>query len=287
MVSPVNFANAGLEGRVRKMINDIIVRKIVETDYPLLEDFLYHAVFLPPGIEPPPKDIIFKPEIHIYIKDFGGENDCRIVAEYDGKVVGAAWTRIIPAYGHIDDKTPELAVSVLPEYRGRGIGTALITRLFELLRERGYKLTSLSVQKENPAARLYRRFGYEIIRENDEDYIMVKKLGIAVRIITDNKKDFLPLLLLGDEQESEIDKYLERGELFVLYDGVLISVYAMTDEGDGIIEIQNLATDEKFQKQSYASWLIEYVCDYYAGRYNKVILGTSSGDFIVLSKARF
>jgi len=156
------------------MINDIIVREIAETDYPLLEDFLYHAVFLPPGTEPPPRDIIFKPEIYIYIKDFGGENDCGVAAEYNGKVIGAAWTRIIPAYGHIDDKTPELAVSVLPKYRGRGVGTALMTRLFELLRERGYKLTSLSVQKENPAARLYRRLGYEIVRENDEDYIMVK-----------------------------------------------------------------------------------------------------------------
>jgi len=103
---------------------------------------------------------------------------------------------------------------------------------------------------------------------------MVKKLGITVRIITGNKKDFLPLLLLGDEQESEIDKYLERGELFALYDGVLKSVCVATDEGDGVIEIQNLATDEKCQKQGYASRLIEYVCGYYAGRYNKIILGT-------------
>jgi len=98
--------------------------------------------------------------------------------------------------------------------------------------------------------------------------------SITVRIITDNKKDFLPLLLLGDEQESEIEKYLECGELFALYDGVLKSVCVATDEGGGVIEIQNLATDEKHQKQGYASRLIEYVCDYYAGRYNKVIRGT-------------
>jgi len=60
-------------------------------------------------------------------------------------------------------------------------------------------------------------------------------------------------LLLGDEQESEIDKYLERGEFFALYDGVLKSVCTMTDEGGGVIEIQNLATDVKYQKQGYAS----------------------------------
>jgi ribosomal protein S18 acetylase RimI-like enzyme len=73
--------------------------------------------------------------------------------------VGAAWTRIIQAYGHIDDETPELAISVLPEYRGRGIGAMLMTRLFELLRERGYKRTSLSVQQENTAVKFYRKLG--------------------------------------------------------------------------------------------------------------------------------
>jgi ribosomal protein S18 acetylase RimI-like enzyme len=105
-----------------------------------------------------------------------------VVAEVDEKIVGAAWTRIIPAYGNIDDKTPELAISILPEYRGQGIGTALMLHLFELLRERGYSRTSLSVQQNNPAVRFYKRLGYEITDEKldhagHEDFIMVKYLG--------------------------------------------------------------------------------------------------------------
>ena len=153
------------------------VREIVAAEYPLLEDFLYYAIFVPPGADTPPREVIFQPEIFVYIDGFGDKpSDCGVVAESDGKIVGAAWTRIIPAFGHVDDDTPELAISVMPDYRGHGIGTALMTRLFELLRERGYKRTSLSVQKANPAARLYKRLGYEIILENIEDWIMIKSL---------------------------------------------------------------------------------------------------------------
>jgi len=155
----------------------IKVRRLQQTEYSLLEEFLYHAIFLPSGTTPLPFEIIFNPDIYIYIENFGQSDDCGVIAERDGNIVGAAWTRIIPAFGHVDDETPELAISVLPEYRGQSIGTMLLTRLFELLRKRGYHQTSLSVQKENSAVRLYRRMGYEIIRENDEDYIMVKDLN--------------------------------------------------------------------------------------------------------------
>ena len=160
-----------------------IVREITITEYPLLEDFLYHAIFLPPGTEPLPREIIFEPEIYVYIKDFGKKDDCGVIAEDDGRVIGAAWARIIPAYGHIDDETPELAISVLPEYRGQGVGTSMMKCLFDLLRGRGYRRTSLSVQKDNPAVRLYERLGYRITDEKvdhagHEDYIMVKKLNV-------------------------------------------------------------------------------------------------------------
>ena len=164
------------------MIGVVNYRLIKETEYPLLEDFLYHAIFLPPGAEPLSREVIFIPEIFVYIENFGGEDDCGVVAEREGKVIGAAWKRIIPAYGHIDDETPELAISVLPGYRNMGVGTGLLTRLFWLLREHGYKRTSLSVQKDNPALRLYERAGYRICGDeadhaDSEDYLMVKDLA--------------------------------------------------------------------------------------------------------------
>ncbi|MDR1579437.1 MAG: GNAT family N-acetyltransferase, partial [Synergistaceae bacterium] len=103
------------------------------------------------------------------------------VALQGDALIGAAWTRIIPAFGHIDNETPELATSLLPEYRRRGIGTLLLNGLFILLRELGYRQTSLSVQKANPAVRFYRRAGYEIIREKCEDFIMLKDLAGRVK----------------------------------------------------------------------------------------------------------
>ncbi|MCL2357912.1 MAG: GNAT family N-acetyltransferase [Defluviitaleaceae bacterium] len=155
------------------------VREITPADYSQLEDFLYHAVFVPDGEERPAHEIIFQPEIYVYVKNFGGADDSGVVAEIGGRLAGAAWARIIPAYGNLDDETPELAVSVLPEFRGRGIGTDLMRALFALLRKRGYARTSLSVQRKNPAVRFYQRLGYEIEkpdRTEHDDYIMVKKL---------------------------------------------------------------------------------------------------------------
>ena len=159
----------------------LTIRQIRKEEYPVLEDFLFHAIFLPPGAEPLPRKIIFEPEIFVYIKDFGGKNDCGLIAERDGQIIGAAWTRIIPGYGHLDDKTPELAISVLPIFRGKGIGSKIMKSLFDLLRERGYQQTSLSVQKDNPAVRFYKRFGYEISGERvdhayNEDFLMIKYL---------------------------------------------------------------------------------------------------------------
>ncbi|MEG1663138.1 MAG: DUF3781 domain-containing protein, partial [Clostridia bacterium] len=95
------------------------VRVMEQADYPCLEEFLYQAIFIKKGEHLPPREIIKKPEIYIYIKDFGTQvGDLGVVAEQDGQVIGAAWTRIIPAYGHIDNDTPELAISILPEFRG-------------------------------------------------------------------------------------------------------------------------------------------------------------------------
>ena len=92
-----------------------------ETD--LLKDFLYEAIFIPEGVEPPDRSIIELPELRVYYEDFGkGRADHCFVADEDGKVVGAVWSRIMNDYGHIDDETPSLAISLYKEYRGKGIG---------------------------------------------------------------------------------------------------------------------------------------------------------------------
>lgn len=98
------------------------------------------------------------------------------MADFDGKVVGAVWTRIINDYGHVDDTTPSLSISLLKEYRNLGIGTELMKQILLTLKEREYKQVSLSVQKINYAVNMYKKVGFEIVRENKEDYVMICKL---------------------------------------------------------------------------------------------------------------
>lgn len=153
-----------------------LIREIKRQEYNLLDDFLYEAIFIPDGTKSPPKEIINIPDLQVYVSDFGKSDDNCLVAENNGRVIGAVWARIMDDYGHIDDKTPSLAISLFKEYRNLGIGTALMNRMLELLKSKGYKRVSLSVQKENYAFKLYKKIGLEVFKETDEDFIMVKKL---------------------------------------------------------------------------------------------------------------
>lgn len=153
------------------------IRKIREDEYTLLNDFIYEAIFIPEGVEPPPKSIINQPDLQVYISNFGKEkDDICFVAEADGKVVGAVWVRDMNDYGHIAEGVPSFAISLYKEYRNFGIGTRLMETMLSELKNRGYERTSLAVQKANYAVRMYKKVGFEIIDENDEEYIMVCEL---------------------------------------------------------------------------------------------------------------
>ena len=156
---------------------DYIIRKMKEEEYSLLSNFLYEAIYIPDGIEPPPKSVIFLPELQEYIYDFGKrKRDKALVAELNGYVVGAIWVRIMNDYGHVDNNTPSLAMSVCKEYRGLGIGTSLLKQLLSELKSSGCSRVSLSVQKANYAVGMYKKAGFNIIDENSEEFIMVADL---------------------------------------------------------------------------------------------------------------
>lgn len=142
----------------------------------LLADFLYEAIFLPEGSPAPPRSILAKPELQVYLEHWGKPDDYCLVAEWNGRVVGAVWTRIMHDYGHVDEETPSFVISLLPPYRHRGIGTALMRAMLLLLKEQGYRRASLSVQKANYAVRMYQAVGFQIIGENADEYLMLCKL---------------------------------------------------------------------------------------------------------------
>ncbi len=110
-------------------------------------------------------------------EDFGKrEGDLCLIAESGERIVGAVWTRIVDDYGHVDDETPSLAVSVVPEFRNKGIGTALMRAMMALLKEEGFGRVSLSVQKANYARRMYEALGFVTVAEKPEECIMKNEL---------------------------------------------------------------------------------------------------------------
>ena len=156
---------------------DHIIRAIREPEYPLLEDFLYEAIFIPEGVELPPKSIVNTPELQVYIENFGTQiHDKALVAEANHEVIGAVWIRIMNDYGHIDDETPSFAISLYKEYRGLGIGTEMMKAMLAILKDCGYRQASLAVQKANYAVKMYRKVGFEIVGENEEEYIMTARI---------------------------------------------------------------------------------------------------------------
>lgn len=142
-------------------------------DKAFLWDILYHAIYVPPDAPPPPRDILNQPEIARYLVDFGErEGDIGCVAWAGDERGGAAWVRLIQGYGYVDNDTPELTIALLPQFRGRGMGTLLLNGLLRQVAPH-YPRISLSVTASNPARRLYERAGFQQVRQDDESIVML------------------------------------------------------------------------------------------------------------------
>lgn len=163
-------------------MNEIAIREIRPEEIEMLKNMLYEAIYQPDTDNLIPKSVLEVPGVNAYIKNFGNEKDDHcLVADLDGKIVGAVWIRIISGsikgYGYVDDETPEFAISLYNEFRNQGIGKQLMCRMIEYLRKNGYKQTSLNVKKENYAVKLYKKIRFEVIGEDDDDYLMLLKLN--------------------------------------------------------------------------------------------------------------
>ncbi|MEM1270660.1 MAG: GNAT family N-acetyltransferase [Bacteroidota bacterium] len=140
------------------------IRPATAADEAFLWTMLYHAIHVPPGEPPPPRNIVDRPELsHIVAGWMTREGDAGVITEVGGQPVGAAWMRLpqedMHGYGYVDDRTPELSIALLPDYRGAGLGTALLTHLIEQART-AHPALSLSVSETNRAKQLYERLGF-------------------------------------------------------------------------------------------------------------------------------
>lgn len=160
---------------------EVVLEQLTPADQPLLWVFLYHAIFVPEAENPPEPDVVYRPELSRYAQEWGRPDDTGFVArEITGrKPVGATWLRLWvgeeKGYGYVEDTIPELTLAVLPEYRGQGVGNLLLRRLLEAAAQQ-FPAVSLSVSAENPAIRLYRRFGFVEVRLDGGSWVMRKDL---------------------------------------------------------------------------------------------------------------
>ena len=157
----------------------LIFQPLTALDGDVVRRFLYHALFVPAGQPPFPPEIVEQPELRHYFTDWGRPGDSGVAVKQGVPTIGAAWLRLWTpddrGYGYIDETTPELSIAVLPEYRGRGIGRQLIGRLLDQAQGR-WLAVSLSVDRDNPAARLYTRLGFEVVSESGTSQMMLKSL---------------------------------------------------------------------------------------------------------------
>jgi ribosomal protein S18 acetylase RimI-like enzyme len=160
-------------------VDEISTRAATAADEPFLREMLFLAPFVPPGTDPMPRLDLDAPELTHYVDGFGRPGDHGVIAHAGAQPVGAAWVRLLdgtdPGYGYVDDETPELTIAVVPEWRGRGVGTRLMDDLLAALA--GTVATvSLSCDPANPAMRLYERLGFVAVGESGTSITMLRRL---------------------------------------------------------------------------------------------------------------
>jgi ribosomal protein S18 acetylase RimI-like enzyme len=146
----------------------LVIRRAGPQDARFLRDMLHHALYW--------RERVPGSRTSRYVRGWGRAGDTAVIALEGGFAVGAAWYRVFasdePGYGFVDERTPELAIAVVPSKRGRGIGEQLIAALIERAREGGYDALSLSVEPGNPARKLYERHGFEVVEQGTEAWTM-------------------------------------------------------------------------------------------------------------------
>ena len=104
---------------------------------------------------------------------------------------------------------------------------------------------------------------------------------MIIREVNENKKQFISLLLLADEQENMIDRYIEKGTMYVLEDDNVKAECVVTDEGNGILEIKNIAVNPENQGMGYGKTLIDFIASQYADEYSILQVGTGDSPLTI------
>ena len=169
-----------MRGKVRAVDRSSLqFRPLVAADQDLLWNWLHIALWDPPPAPRRPIEVLQAPGAQIYAKDWGKPTDVGVVAQVDGRDIGACWMRLLPVgvgLGSIDAETPQLGIALEPEFQHKGYGQPLMMEALEAARRAGYRRVSLTVHPENPARYLYERCGFREVDLRSHYRLMVADL---------------------------------------------------------------------------------------------------------------
>ncbi len=164
------------------MTDGFSIRRMTPQDEPVVWEMLYQAIYVPAGQALPPRGIVKESNLAHYAQQWGQRpGDLGFVALEDGsgRAVGAAWLRLFsrqdPGYGFVAEDTPELSIAMLPDSRGKGLGSRLLTTLLQAAAE-SFAAVSLNVSADNAAKDLYQRMGFKVTTDDGLSLTMVKHL---------------------------------------------------------------------------------------------------------------
>jgi ribosomal protein S18 acetylase RimI-like enzyme len=158
------------------------IRQLSHSNQAFLWEMLYQSLYVAEGKPALNRKVLDQPELRRYVEEWGRPGDLGFAATElsSGELVGAAWLRVFtkrePGYGYVADDTPELGMAVLPQHRGKGVGSVLLRHLLESAAT-VYQSVSLSVSADNPAVRLYKGMGFELVSTNGASLTMIKRLN--------------------------------------------------------------------------------------------------------------
>jgi len=145
-----------------------------------VKEITYQAIYVAPALPPPGRDILKSPEIKKYYEHWGKKGDIGLVLVHypSEQPVGGAFVRLYPkdkaGYGFVSEKIPELNIALLPDHRGKGQGSRLLTALLDELRKAGFPGVSLSVDRQNPAMKLYEKLGFVVVKEEGNPTMLLQ-----------------------------------------------------------------------------------------------------------------
>lgn len=158
---------------------NITIRNVSEKEYPLLKVFLRDAIEIQKKDKVPSLKLMKYPRYQAYLENFGQEEgDFAFLAIVDESIIGMIWSRIVVGIGSIDEQTPTIIACVNKNYRGKGIGKMLFEEMYQFLLTKGYTQVSCLVEKSLEAVAQFSKREYTIKKENQYEYIMVKKLSV-------------------------------------------------------------------------------------------------------------